>query len=354
MLVFSSWPQTLDALLPRVARLLGSGTVAQFTAALGPAQLVEEADRFQARDDCRLLFSDELGGEGRNFQIADRILHLDLPWTPAQLEQRIGRVDRFGRAGRVLSVVPFARDRFEHDLFRLWQEAFHLFTQSMSGLEIALEGVQDEVRAALRRSLRHGLADLLPATIARTARLREEVEKERLFEESAIKKPRRQEFQSVSERYRDGELIRGPFLRWANLAGLRNSYSVETRLALFRPREFSLKSMYNAKFFNPPNMEDALVRSGRLRDHVICGTFHRDIAVRREDYVFFAPGTDPWTDALVANAIEADRGRCCAILRAAPELDHHWFGAEFRFSISIDPRPLLAGGHSPTHMYGDC
>ena len=39
----------------------------------------------------------------------------------------------------------------------------------------------------------------------------------------------------------------------------------------------------------------------------MCGTFNRDIAVRREDLVFFAPGNDLWTDAIIDNAVVADR-----------------------------------------------
>jgi hypothetical protein len=50
-------------------------------------------------------------------------------------------------------------------------------------------------------------------------------------------------------------------------------------------------------------MPEALSRSGRLRNLVITGTFNRDVAVRREDFAFFAPG-EPWTDAIVRNALE--------------------------------------------------
>ena len=43
------------------------------------------------------MICDESGGEGRNFQVADFIVSMDLPWSPALLEQRIGRLDRIGR-----------------------------------------------------------------------------------------------------------------------------------------------------------------------------------------------------------------------------------------------------------------
>src|SRR5207248_4745559 len=119
VVVFSTWPQTLAALHPYLVHRYGSAMVAQFTAQLDIERLQDEADDFQSSDRCRILLCDELGGEGRNFQIASQIIHIDLPWTPAQLEQRIGRVDRLGREGIVLSIVTFAQNWPEQDLFRV-------------------------------------------------------------------------------------------------------------------------------------------------------------------------------------------------------------------------------------------
>jgi ATP-dependent helicase HepA len=79
------------------------------------------------------------------------------------------------------------------------------------------------------------------------------------------------------------------------------------------------------------------------------GTFNRSIAVRREDLIFFAPGSDPWTDAVIANAMGADRGRACAALwQGAPLV---WTGLEFTFTLAVNPRPLYALGHDPTKLY---
>lgn len=41
---------------------------------------------------------------GRNFQNADWVIHLDLPWTANAIEQRIGRLDRLGREENHLEV----------------------------------------------------------------------------------------------------------------------------------------------------------------------------------------------------------------------------------------------------------
>jgi hypothetical protein len=119
---------------------------------------------------------------------------------------------------------------------------------------------------------------------------------------------------------------------------------------VFNPKHFSLNAIKNAKFVSPPNMEEALRRSGRQSALVIRGTFNREVAVRREDVVFFAPG-EPWTDALIVNALHADRGQCSAILRHVSQLTEDWEGVECLYSIQIDPRPLYATGGDPVNLF---
>lgn len=311
VLIFTNWVQTATLIVKKLRSLLGHAAVVQFTADMSEADLQDAVTRFQSEDDCSILVCDELGGEGRNFQMANCIIHTDIPWTPAQVEQRIGRVDRLGRTDDVRSIVVFAHDTLEHDLFRLWDEALELFTRSMSGMEIALEETQDQITKALARSVRQGLADLLDTVREQSAALREEVEKERLYEKETDNKELRQQFKSISDRYRDGKLIRDAVRSWTSIAGLSN-FQTQGDITIYNTRNFKINSMTRARFL-PPNMTEAARRIGNTRTTQIIGTFNRDLAVRREDLVFFAPGDDPWTDAVITNALESDRGRCCAV-----------------------------------------
>ena len=55
-------------------------------------------------DDVTLLITTDLLSEGINLQDAGGVIHLDLPWTPARIEQRLGRIARLGsRHARVVS-----------------------------------------------------------------------------------------------------------------------------------------------------------------------------------------------------------------------------------------------------------
>ena len=45
----------------------------------------------------RFLVSTEAGGEGINLQFCHICVNYDLPWNPMRVEQRVGRVYRFGQ-----------------------------------------------------------------------------------------------------------------------------------------------------------------------------------------------------------------------------------------------------------------
>ena len=61
--------------------------------ALGPAAPAREDGTI---DDISLVLATDLLSEGVNLQGASVIVHLDVPWTPAGLDQRVGRVARLG------------------------------------------------------------------------------------------------------------------------------------------------------------------------------------------------------------------------------------------------------------------
>jgi len=49
-------------------------------------------DDFRDNADCRVFLSTDAGGVGLNLQSASLLVNLDIPWNPAVLEQRIGRM----------------------------------------------------------------------------------------------------------------------------------------------------------------------------------------------------------------------------------------------------------------------
>src|SRR5712691_1175308 len=52
-----------------------------------------------------VLLSSEVGCEGLDFQFCDFLVNYDLPWNPMRIEQRIGRIDRYGQKSQTVAIV---------------------------------------------------------------------------------------------------------------------------------------------------------------------------------------------------------------------------------------------------------
>jgi ATP-dependent helicase HepA len=54
-----------------------------------------------------VLLSSEVGCEGLDFQFCDCLVNYDLPWNPMKIEQRIGRIDRYGQDSKAIGIFNF-------------------------------------------------------------------------------------------------------------------------------------------------------------------------------------------------------------------------------------------------------
>jgi superfamily II DNA or RNA helicase len=102
-------------------------------------------DRFRS-DKADILISTEAGGEGINLQFCSVLINYDLPWNPQKVEQRIGRVHRYGQKNDVV-VVNFVNRKNPADrrVFQLLDEKLKLFE--------GVFGASDEVLGAIEGSL---------------------------------------------------------------------------------------------------------------------------------------------------------------------------------------------------------
>ena len=90
-----------------------------------------EVDRFRRPDGPQFLVSSRAGGEGINLQMARRLIHLDVPWNPMELEQRIGRIHRFGSRKTVIVDTLIVKGTREVDMYRIAREKLRLIATQM-------------------------------------------------------------------------------------------------------------------------------------------------------------------------------------------------------------------------------
>ncbi|MCO5100250.1 MAG: DEAD/DEAH box helicase [Burkholderiaceae bacterium] len=102
--VFSQWTRTHDIVIRRLEDR-GIGYVS-FHGGVPSDKRPALVERFRTDPDCRVFLSTDAGAAGLNLQHASTLVNMDLPWNPALLEQRIGRIHRMGQK-RPVQVVNF-------------------------------------------------------------------------------------------------------------------------------------------------------------------------------------------------------------------------------------------------------
>ena len=136
IVIFSEWE--------RMARLVAMeldarGIRYEYLHGSVPAQKRSELiDRFTNESDCRIFLSTDAGSTGLNLQSASILINLDLPWNPAILEQRIGRIYRIGQEMPIQVMNLVSKDSIEESMIDRLR-----FKRSM--FEGALDGGDDTI-----------------------------------------------------------------------------------------------------------------------------------------------------------------------------------------------------------------
>jgi ATP-dependent helicase HepA len=140
--VFCSAPKTADSLAKRIKERLNI--------------IVDRHDSnreaWKAFDDSanrQILVCDNKAEEGLNFQGGKKIVvHYDLPFNPNRVEQRLGRVDRYGTGDAVRSIVLVCDDDpIELAWFDYLNAALKVFDRSVASLQYVIDqSVRDLAR----------------------------------------------------------------------------------------------------------------------------------------------------------------------------------------------------------------
>lgn len=105
-----------------------------------------------------ILLSSEVGCEGLDFQFCDFLINYDLPWNPMRIEQRIGRIDRYGQKSETVAILnPITIGTVDAEIYWRCFERIGVFKHSIGGCEEIL----GEITAEL-----HNIADSFNMTEA--------------------------------------------------------------------------------------------------------------------------------------------------------------------------------------------
>jgi ERCC4-related helicase len=132
ILVFSKFTDTVDVIRDFLAREIGAQKIGTYTGRGGElwdGKQWGECDKEEVRkaidNQVEVLVCSEAASEGLNLQAASAVVNVDMPWNPARVEQRIGRVDRIGQTSSDVKVVNvWYPDTYEARMYRVLIERF--------------------------------------------------------------------------------------------------------------------------------------------------------------------------------------------------------------------------------------
>ncbi|MBV8676305.1 MAG: DEAD/DEAH box helicase, partial [Planctomycetaceae bacterium] len=161
LIIFTEHRDTLDYLVRRLEGLGFTGQIARIHGGMDFRDREQQIEFFRktVRDGGALyMVCTDAAGEGLNMQFAWRLLNWDIPWNPARLEQRMGRIHRYKqehdpvyiinlvagktREGRVMKTLLEKLERIRKELGR--DKVFDVIGRLFEGL-----GIKDYMERAV-------------------------------------------------------------------------------------------------------------------------------------------------------------------------------------------------------------
>ena len=151
----------------------------------------ERIEAFQSDPQIRVFLSTDAGSTGLNLQAANVVINLDMPWNPAVLEQRIGRIHRLGQQRGVEVINLISTGTIEEDMLSKLRFKASLFEGVLDGGEDAVFLSSDQfdgLLSGLQGYIEENDGDKMEAiSVAdeESSFARDPVQKELTFEEPA-------------------------------------------------------------------------------------------------------------------------------------------------------------------------
>lgn len=165
VVIFCDQASTADSLTRSLRAAIGE-TVEVLRHSIADASALEEGQpehwrRFLTDPErCRVLVCDARAEEGLNLHGGHKVaLHYDLPAAPNRIEQRLGRLDRYGVSDAVRSLAPVCdSDLAEKAWLACLAEGLQVFSASMASLQYLVE---ETLRSAIQDWYDEGVDGLL-------------------------------------------------------------------------------------------------------------------------------------------------------------------------------------------------
>lgn len=258
---------------------------------------------FRDHDKVRFLVSTEAGGEGINLQFCHICVNYDLPWNPMRVEQRVGRVYRYGQT-KVVQVYHFFNKGTIEDKVQAY------FEDRLDRAAIALAHVTGENPEEIKGTLNGQLeSEIDPAKVYKRALVEGNLNKQTQQEiAEAVERAKRAYEIATQSLFRDVSCYSFDSYRRELAADLTlaDLHRFTERFLTNNRRQLQTKGDF-LEFIVP----DVLKPFG-LPERYREATFNRELAIKRSDAQFLAIG-HPFVDATLTCVGSYDFGGLAAI-----------------------------------------
>lgn len=134
VVVFATYLGTVDLISKQIEAMYPGQGVVVLRGGDHGAKLAAER-RFRQKDGPRVLVCTAAGREGINLQFARVLFNFDLPWNPMDIEQRIGRIHRYGQKDTAQVYNLVLSDTIEGRIFLLLNDKLNEIARTLGKVD---------------------------------------------------------------------------------------------------------------------------------------------------------------------------------------------------------------------------
>ncbi len=324
----------------RLSGLSRTAQVEEHTRQVGAAASEDAVTKWRTAVGTSVLVVDDTAEDGLNLQVANAIVHVRLPWHPNQLEQRIGRVDRY-RSAEAVSQSDAASQYVlsasaEHEaLGTAWLDlllgGYDIFSKSVSTLQDAIAQGLDAVWVDALQNGPAGLASAQQRVRDQLLEARQQIEKMDMLE--AI-------YLDADGQDDTAKALRELEVGWKDIQRVAFQYTNEGSGGINIRRSDHIVGetvfdLVESRPHVPPRLY--MAQTAALAPAVTRGTFNRSKALRSLGTRVFRIG-NPFIDMLSALSAIDERGQATAFQRIDPSHTgdpEPYFGFDFLVEADI-------------------
>lgn len=327
LLLFTEYRDTLDYLLEFVQDEPWADEILVIHGDVDKEERAHIEDEFN-HGQSRLLFATDAASEGIDLQHSCHIMaNYELPWNPNRLEQRIGRIHRYGQDKEVKVWNFLFEDTRESEIFEMLQTKVEEIRSKLGNTADVLGILDDiDVDSLIMESIQNdeppsATKEELEELIEERQRTLKEWYERSLVDTSTFDAESRRQIQEVVDESEDV---------YGSEGDIREFFEQAVRAfgGEFENRGTNLYQAELPKDIRPPNVDATF---GPF-------TFDREFAMEHEDITFVAPDTDV-LQRLMARVLEDDRGEVG--LKLLPFVDTPGITYNYRVAFEDGTRKVI-------------